>query len=153
MTDRSPVRVVLDGRLRLPLASKLVAGARETPLWVVTSEAAERDRAQALQARGAEILRVAASDGKLDLPAVLRVLAGRGITRLMVETGPILSAAFVRADLVDEVALFRSPSPLGADGIDALDGLPLSALTRAPGLQAMGSEEIGVDRLETFERA
>jgi diaminohydroxyphosphoribosylaminopyrimidine deaminase/5-amino-6-(5-phosphoribosylamino)uracil reductase len=153
MTDRSPVRVVLDGRLRLPLASKLVAGARETPLWVVTSEAAERDRAQALQARGAEILRVAASDGKLDLPAVLRVLAGRGITRLMVETGPILSAAFVRAGLVDEVALFRSPSPLGADGIDALDGLPLSALPRAPGLKAMGSEEIGVDRLETFERA
>ncbi len=71
----------------------------------------------------------------------------------MVETGPILAAAFVRADLVDEVALFRSPSPLGADGIDALDGLPLSALTRAPGLKAMGSEEIGVDRLETFERA
>jgi diaminohydroxyphosphoribosylaminopyrimidine deaminase / 5-amino-6-(5-phosphoribosylamino)uracil reductase len=153
MTDRSPVRVVLDGKLGLPLASKLVAGARETPLWVVTSEAAARDREQALQAHGAEVLRVAASDGKLDLSAVLELLAGRGITRLMVETGPILAAAFVRADLVDEVALFRSPSPLRADGIDALDGLPLSALTRAPGLKAMGSEEIGVDRLETFERA
>jgi diaminohydroxyphosphoribosylaminopyrimidine deaminase/5-amino-6-(5-phosphoribosylamino)uracil reductase len=153
MTDRSPVRVVLDGKLRLPLASKLVASARETPLWIVTGEAATRDPEQALRARGAEVFRVAASDGKLDLSAVLKLLAGRGITRLMVETGPILAAAFVRADLVDEVALFRSPSPLGANGIDALDGLPLSALTRAPGLKAMGSEEIGVDRLETFERA
>src|SRR5215470_17896009 len=38
----SPVRVVLDGGLRLPLASKLVATARQAPLWVVTSEAAER---------------------------------------------------------------------------------------------------------------
>ena len=66
MADRSPVRVVLDGKLRLPLDSRLVASAREAPLWIVTSEAAERDRAQALQAGGAGDPAVAASDGKLD---------------------------------------------------------------------------------------
>ena len=53
----SPVRVVLDGTLRLPLASRLVATARATPLWVVTGEAAPREREQALAAHGVEVLR------------------------------------------------------------------------------------------------
>ena len=52
-----------------------------------------------------------------------------GITRLMVEAGPIVAAAFLQADLVDEAVLFRSPNAIGADGIDALEGLPLEALT------------------------
>ena len=93
------------------------------------------------------------ANGKLDLAAVLRGLAGRGITRVMVEAGPILSAAFLAADLVDEAALFRSPTALGADAIDALDGTPLTALTQSPRLRLAGSEKIGEDTLDMFERA
>src|SRR5262249_6715909 len=103
--------------------------------------------------KGAEVMRVAGVDGRLNLDDVLRLLAKRGITRLMVETGPILAAAFVRADLVDELALFRSPSAIGPDGIDALDGLPLSALTQSPKLKATGLEALGSDTVKTFERA
>jgi diaminohydroxyphosphoribosylaminopyrimidine deaminase / 5-amino-6-(5-phosphoribosylamino)uracil reductase len=149
----SPVRVVLDGKLRLPRASKLVATARQVPLWVVASEAAEPVREEALAAQGADIARVAATGGRLDLADVLKLLARRGITRVMVEGGPILAAAFLRADLVDEAALFRSPNVIGPQGIDALDGLSLSALTRSPRLKALGSEAIGADTVETFERA
>ena len=149
---RSPVRVVLDATLRLPLAGKLVATARELPLWVVTSEAAAPAREQALAAHGVDVARVPGTDGKLELAAVVKLLAQRGITRLMVESGPILAAAFLRADLVDEAALFRSPAVIGPDGIDPLDGLPLSALTRSPRLNAVGSETIGADTVERFER-
>jgi diaminohydroxyphosphoribosylaminopyrimidine deaminase/5-amino-6-(5-phosphoribosylamino)uracil reductase len=81
------------------------------------------------------------------------VLAERGITRLMVEGGPTVAAAFVKADLVDEVALFRSPNPIGADGIDALDKMPLTALTQSPRLKQVRSETIGADTLEHYERA
>ncbi len=153
MADRSPVRVVLDSALRLPLASKLAAGARQTPLWVVASEAAPREREQALTEKGAEVIRAPVADGRLDLAAVLQLLARRGITRLMVETGPILAAAFVRADLVDEAVIFRSPSAVGADGLDALDGLPLSALIQSPRFKPVVRETIGADTVETFERA
>jgi diaminohydroxyphosphoribosylaminopyrimidine deaminase/5-amino-6-(5-phosphoribosylamino)uracil reductase len=149
---RSPVRVVLDGGLRLPLASKLVASARQTPLWAITAEDAPPAREQALRAHGVEVLRVAATDGKLDLAAALTLLAGRGITRLMVEAGPTLASAFLRADLVDEATLLRSPVVVGPDGIDALDGLPLSALTQSARLKAVGREAIGADMAETFER-
>jgi diaminohydroxyphosphoribosylaminopyrimidine deaminase/5-amino-6-(5-phosphoribosylamino)uracil reductase len=150
---RSPVRVVLDATLRLPLASKLVATARQVPLWVVTSEAAAHAREQALAAHGVDVARVPGTHGKLELAAVLKFLAQRGVTRLMVESGPILAAAFLRADLVDAAALFRSPAVIGPDGIDALDGLPLSALTQSPRLNAVGSETIGTDTVERFERA
>jgi diaminohydroxyphosphoribosylaminopyrimidine deaminase / 5-amino-6-(5-phosphoribosylamino)uracil reductase len=150
----SPVRVVLDGSLRLPPASKLVTTARQTPLWVVTGEGASQEREKALVAQGVEVQRVAtAADGRLDLAAVLKLLAQRGITRLMVEAGPILAAALVRADLVDAAAVFRAPAPIGPDGIDALDALPLSALTRSPRLASIGSEVVGVDVVEMYERA
>lgn len=149
----SPVRVVLDGTLRLPLASKLVATARQAPLWVITGTVAEHSREQALAAKGADVARAATTDGKLDLTNVLELLARRGITRLMVESGPILAAAFLRADLVDEAVLFRSPKRIGPGGLDALDGMPLSALTQSQRLKAVGSETLGADTVETFERA
>src|SRR5207244_41327 len=81
------------------------------------------------------VLRAATTDGKLGLGNVLTLLARRGITRLMVESGPILAAALLHADLIDEAALFRSRSIIGPDGIEALDGLPLSALTQSPRLK------------------
>jgi diaminohydroxyphosphoribosylaminopyrimidine deaminase/5-amino-6-(5-phosphoribosylamino)uracil reductase len=152
MEKRSPVRVVLDTMLRLPLTSRLAQTARQTPLWVMAGEGAAREREQALAAAGIVVLRVSEARDRLDLAAVLKLLAQRGITRLMVEAGPIAATAFLRADLVDEATLLRSPSTLGADGIDALDGLPLSALTQSPRLKAIDSEAIGADRIEMFER-
>jgi len=150
MAQRSPVRVVLDSALRLPLASKLVTSARDVPLWVVTGEGASNERVEALQRLGAEVLRVASADGKLDLAAVMQGLAERGITRLMVEAGPIVAAAFLDADLVDEAVLLRAPAPIGADGIDALEGRSLEALTRS--LALVGSDAVGLDTIERFER-
>jgi diaminohydroxyphosphoribosylaminopyrimidine deaminase/5-amino-6-(5-phosphoribosylamino)uracil reductase len=148
---RSPVRVVLDTKLRLPRGGVLAASAKVTPVWVVTAAEAPSDAAQVLRAQGVEILHAPAQAGRLDLASVLRLLAGRDITRLMVEGGPTVAAAFVAADLVDEAALFQSAKVLGPDGIDALEGLPLDALTR--GLTSPGREPVGEDSVEFFERA
>jgi diaminohydroxyphosphoribosylaminopyrimidine deaminase / 5-amino-6-(5-phosphoribosylamino)uracil reductase len=152
MADRSPVRVVLDGKLRLRPDSRLVATARETPLWVVTSAFAPEEREQVLRSAGAEVLRMPAAGGRLELAAVLERLAERGITRLMVEAGPILAAAMVKADLVDKAVLLRSPKPIGPDGIDALEGLPLAALTDAPRLELIRTEMAGEDTIELLVR-
>ena len=113
---------------------------------------AQKRRAQALQDCGVEVLRCEAADGRIDVAAALRLLAGRGITRLMVEGGPRVAASFVTADLVDEAAILRSTTAIGADGIDAFDGLPLSALTQIGRLGLRDIEMIGEDRLEIYER-
>ena len=151
MEQRSPVRVVLDSQLRLPEHSKLAGSATRTLDWVFVDAAAKPAHEAALTAAGVEVLRVPGTNGKLDLAAALRALSARGITRVMVEAGPIVSAAFLAADLVDEAALFRSDKPLG-EGIEALEGMPLSALTLSPKLRLVGSERVGGDTLQMFER-
>jgi len=152
MAARSPVRVVLDRELRLPPASRLAQTAREVPLWLIAGPNAPAERAQALHALGADVLKVEASNGRLDLAGALTVLAGRGITRLMVEGGPTLAAALLERDLVDEAVLLHSPTDIGLDGINALEGLPLTALTQSPKLKLIGTELAGLDRIEMFER-
>jgi len=152
MTERSPVRVVLDPLLRLPPGSQLARTARETPVWVVASADAAPEREAALRDLGVDVLRVEGA-GRPHLAATLKLLAARGITRLMVEAGPILAAAFVAADLVDEAVLFRAPQALGPDAIDALETMPLTAMTASPKLSPVGIETVGADTVETFERA
>jgi diaminohydroxyphosphoribosylaminopyrimidine deaminase/5-amino-6-(5-phosphoribosylamino)uracil reductase len=151
MEARSPVRVVLDSALRLPEGSKLANSAARTLDWVFIEENTQPEHEAALTQAGVELLRVPGTNGRLDLGAVLRALAGRGITRVMVEAGPILSAAFLGAALVDEAVLLRSPDPIGA-GIDALEGMPLSALTLSPRLRLAGSEQVGHDTVQMYER-
>jgi len=155
MEARSPVRVVLDRALRTPGTSRLVHSARQTPLWVMTSDLAEAPAAMKLGAAGAQVLRVAAAATPpgLDLPAVLRALSDKGIAKLMVEGGARVASSFVATGLVDEVWLLRGPEAIGADGIPALDALPLSALTGSPAFKTRASEALGKDTLTVYERA
>src|SRR5262249_42271589 len=85
---RPPVRVVLDTALRLPPTVALVRTARTTPVWVVAGPAPEEEAERRLRSHGVEVLRCSATAGRIDLAAMLRLLAGRRITRLMVEGGP-----------------------------------------------------------------
>jgi diaminohydroxyphosphoribosylaminopyrimidine deaminase/5-amino-6-(5-phosphoribosylamino)uracil reductase len=148
MDDHSPVRVVLDGSLRTPLDGRLVKTARQYPLWIIGRADAPLDAERRLKSAGAEVMRVDANaHGGVDLLAALRLLAARGITRVLVEGGPILSAGLLKADLVDEAVVVRSPSALGADAIPALEGMPLEALTESPKFGEIGRRGVGPDEL------
>jgi diaminohydroxyphosphoribosylaminopyrimidine deaminase / 5-amino-6-(5-phosphoribosylamino)uracil reductase len=155
MEARSPARVVLDRSLRIPGTSRLVHSARQTPLWVVTSNLSEAPAAVKLGAAGAQVIRVAAtaSPPGLDLLAVLHALAEKGITRLLVEGGSRVAASFVAADLVDEVWLLRGRDEVGADGVAALDALQLTSITRSPAFKVRASETLQHDTLTIYERA
>jgi diaminohydroxyphosphoribosylaminopyrimidine deaminase / 5-amino-6-(5-phosphoribosylamino)uracil reductase len=154
MEARSPVRVVLDRSLRIPGASRLVHSARETPLWVMTSSLSEAPAAMKLGAAGAQVIRVAttATPPGLDLLAVLHALAEKGITRLLVEGGARVASSFVAAGLVDEVWLLRGPDAIGAEGVAALEALPLSAITQSPAFRVRASENLQNDTLTIHER-
>jgi diaminohydroxyphosphoribosylaminopyrimidine deaminase/5-amino-6-(5-phosphoribosylamino)uracil reductase len=155
MEARSPVRVVLDRALRLPGTSRLVHSARETPLWVMTSNLSEAPAAVKLGAAGAQVIRVAATATPpgLDLPAVLHALSEKGITTLMVEGGARVASSFVAAGLADEIWLLRGPDVVGAAGVPALHALPLDAITQSPGFRVRASETLQEDTLTIYERA
>src|SRR5260370_34629 len=154
MAARSPVRVVLDRNLRIPGSSRLVHSARETPLWVMTSSLAEAAAAMKLGAAGAQVIRVAtaATPPGLDLGGVLHALSDKGITRLLVEGGARVASSFVAAGFVDEVWLLRGAEPVGADGVAALDALPLTSITQSPNFQVRASESLQNDTLTIYER-
>lgn len=152
MEARSPVRVVLDRALRIPATSRLVHSARSTPLWVVTSNLAEAPAAAMLGAAGAQVIRVASTPAGLDLPQVLRALAERGITRLLVEGGARVASSFVAANLFDEFWLLRGRDAIGTDGVAALNALPLTAITQSSTFRVRASESLGTDTLTVYER-
>jgi diaminohydroxyphosphoribosylaminopyrimidine deaminase/5-amino-6-(5-phosphoribosylamino)uracil reductase len=152
MFELSPIRVVLDSQLRVPLASHVIATVRETPTWVFGSGSASTIAEEILVERGAKVFRVGSKNGRLDPGEVLKVLAGEGITRVMVEGGPTVAATLVKADLVDEAVLLRSDKTIGPDGIDPLTDMPFRVLTHSVNLAMCGSEQLGSDRIEYFER-
>jgi diaminohydroxyphosphoribosylaminopyrimidine deaminase/5-amino-6-(5-phosphoribosylamino)uracil reductase len=153
MEARSPVRVVLDRALRIPAGSRLVHSARQTPLWVVTSETSEAASAARLGAAGAQVMRVPATPGGLDVSAVLHGLSDKGVTRLMLEGGARVASSFVAAGLVDEIWLLRGPGAVGADGVPALAAMPLAAITQSPAFKVRASETLGEDTMTVYERA
>jgi diaminohydroxyphosphoribosylaminopyrimidine deaminase/5-amino-6-(5-phosphoribosylamino)uracil reductase len=150
MAKMSPIRVVLDAGLQLPIQSRLVATAGETLLWIIGGEGAPAASETAARQCGVEVLRVAEKQGRLDLREVLRLLAKRGITRLMIEGGPTVASALIEADLVDEAIFFHSPLVIGEEGLPALEPRPAQLLKQH--LERVSSEPVGPDRQETYER-
>jgi diaminohydroxyphosphoribosylaminopyrimidine deaminase/5-amino-6-(5-phosphoribosylamino)uracil reductase len=144
----SPLRVVLDSRLRLEARSKLASTARDVPTLLFTVA----EGGSALAECGVDIVKVARDAcGRPDLGAVLAELALRGITRLLVEGGAGVHASFLDRGYVDRLELFRGPLALGASGHAAIDALAALSLDEAPRFVATGTQQLGADLLESFE--
>jgi diaminohydroxyphosphoribosylaminopyrimidine deaminase/5-amino-6-(5-phosphoribosylamino)uracil reductase len=120
-TGRQPLRVVLDGQLQISPAARIFQG-EQVLVYTASSDAAKQ---RALQAVGAEVSTLADAQGRVDLAAVLRDLAQRGINDVLVEAGRTLNGALLKAGLVDELVLYLAPKLLGdaARGLADLDEL------------------------------
>jgi len=151
---RPKVRIVLDRRLRLAPTSELVKSARDIPTWIVTSEdSLTSPRYEALTATGIEIVGLKdASDHAGFAFSAAKALGGRGLTRVLIEGGGQVSAAFLRAGLIDEVAWFRATSIIGGDGRPAIFPLGLLDLQNMPAYQTRESLTFGDDTLDIMFR-
>ncbi|MBL8612805.1 MAG: bifunctional diaminohydroxyphosphoribosylaminopyrimidine deaminase/5-amino-6-(5-phosphoribosylamino)uracil reductase RibD [Myxococcales bacterium] len=117
VTGISPLRVVFDTRLRLPLESRLVATASKIPVLVLCGEDAPKSQEDALGAFGVQVLRVDRSaEGRIDVASALVALAERGVVRLMVEGGAELAGSFLATRYADELHAFLAPILLGPRG-------------------------------------
>ena len=138
-----PVRVVLDGQGRLPEIAKLCDGTVPTLQFV----AQDCDTAVP---KGVTRLAVSQSQSGLSVPDVLSALAGRGITRLMVEGGGQVAASFLRAECVDQVAWYRSGLVLGADARPGISDLAITALSDATRFELISSRAVGSSLVDKF---
>ncbi len=145
---RSPVRVVLDRMLRLPPSSRLAAGAKSVPLLVAASVDADAARRAALGAQGAGFLAVETHEDRIALPELLEDLAAKGFMTLMVEGGAETARHFLAEDLVDRIALFVGPEPVGEGGVIS----PLDADSLPPGFALARESTFGADRYLEYVR-
>ena len=141
---RSPVRVVVDSRLRLPPSASVLATA-DAPTIVATTAHAAEERAAAIRARGARVLRVKAdAAGRVDLVDLFARLRADGIRSLLVEGGREMITATLRERLVDRLTVCIAPKVLG-EGIAAIGDLQIDRLRDAVTFERAGFIACGGD--------
>jgi diaminohydroxyphosphoribosylaminopyrimidine deaminase/5-amino-6-(5-phosphoribosylamino)uracil reductase len=144
---QSPLRVVFDTKLRLPLAARLVQTAREVPTWVVCATDAPSSAEEQLVERGVEVLRAPASaEGRIEPLQALRLLAARGIVAVMIEGGAELAGSVLAGAVADELHAFVAPILLGPRGRPgAVDWAGPATPAEAPCIADPQWEVCGVD--------
>jgi diaminohydroxyphosphoribosylaminopyrimidine deaminase/5-amino-6-(5-phosphoribosylamino)uracil reductase len=152
--DRKPLRVVLDTHLRLPERSRLAATARDVPTLVIAAATAPDETARRLEDLGVMIERVALdAEGRVDLQRALRAIAGRGITRVFSEGGPLVAARLIALGLADEIALITAGKPLGRPGVVALDADTRSVMLDGSRYRPVETRDYGQDTMRLWQRA
>ncbi len=134
---RPPLRLLIDGRLRLPLDAPFFQAG---PALVVTAGADDPRYAAA----GHILLSIPGADGRVDLHQLLAELARRDINEVLVEAGPGLAGAFAQLGLVDEYQLFIAGKFLGSTARPLLDW-PLARMSEAPALKITEMRAVGDD--------
>lgn len=119
---KDPLRIVVDTNLKTPLNAKILNHNPSTKTLVaVGPDVASEDRAR-FEEKGASILICPIRDGRINLGALMDILAEMSVTSLLVEGGASIIGSLLRERLVDKFYIFRAPKILGGD-----DGVPMAA--------------------------
>jgi diaminohydroxyphosphoribosylaminopyrimidine deaminase/5-amino-6-(5-phosphoribosylamino)uracil reductase len=145
---RQPVRVVVSSDLNLPPTAQMFTTTKEAPVWLCHGPA---DAAQ-FTALGAETVPCSLNDGRIDLKAALGTLADKGLTRIFCEGGGGLAASLLADGLVDRLEVFQAGKVFGADGIAAVAGMGVDALSDAAQFQLVQTRQVGGDVLTSWDR-
>jgi len=143
----NPVRIVLDGRGRVPLDARMFS---EDGRTIVATAAMPEEKEAGLRARGVEVWRLPGDGGRVDLHALLVRIGKEGLDSLLIEGGGETAAAFLEASLVDKVSLFISPIIIGgSDAVPAVGGIGVERIADAIKLEGMEVAKLGRDLLIT----
>jgi diaminohydroxyphosphoribosylaminopyrimidine deaminase / 5-amino-6-(5-phosphoribosylamino)uracil reductase len=143
---RSPLRIVMDRRLRLPVESKLVQTAPDHRTVLMTRTGHPASTLDRYRGHDVEVI-------EADTPDVaLTALGGLGITRLLVEGGATLAASLIATDLVDRLHWFRAPGIIGGDGLASIGEIGLDEVSRMTRFERIGLGSAGGDSLEIYRR-
>jgi diaminohydroxyphosphoribosylaminopyrimidine deaminase / 5-amino-6-(5-phosphoribosylamino)uracil reductase len=143
---RQPLRVLLDRRLQMPLEARIYNSEARTLVFALRDEAEDCLVSQ-LEGRGVEVVTVGECGGGLDLAQVFAELHKRRVLSVMVEGGSRLSAAMVRAGLVDKYLVFIAPKLFGGDGLASFGPLDVAHPDCAVKLNFAGIQRFGEDIL------
>jgi diaminohydroxyphosphoribosylaminopyrimidine deaminase/5-amino-6-(5-phosphoribosylamino)uracil reductase len=138
---KQPVRVIADSSWRTPPDSRILAG----PGAPLIAGDSSLPIPGALEASGAQCLRLPSKNGMVDLPALLAALAGLEINEVQVEAGARLCGALLRECLVDEILIYQAPLLLGEGGPGPFAFGPLESMTQRTHLKLLETSQLGDD--------
>ncbi len=144
---RDPVRVVLDSSARTPPGAKIINRASPAPTLIAVTPKAPAERVAALKEAGAEVLVLPPDEkGRVNLPLLMKELAGREITSVLIEGGAEVHASALNAGIVDKVAWLIAPRIIGGkEAPGPVGGQGAGRLDEAVPLQNVSVQRIGED--------
>lgn len=135
---RQPLRVIVDSNLLTPPSAAILPA-------LIACRATQPQRQAALVAAQAEILELPDARGRVDLEALLRELARRGINEVHVEAGAALNGALLQAGWVDEWIAYVAPMAVGHDARGLFNQTPLASLKDAAHFRLQDVRQVGED--------
>ena len=144
---KSPVRIICDSKLRIPLDSKIVKSAKEYRTIVAYAETENiKTKTEALQAMGVETIFCPDMKKQVDLKQLMEYLGNENIDSILLEGGGTLNDSALRAGIVQEVQVFIAPKIFGGQGSRTpVDGVGIEIPSQAVTLKCTDICQIGED--------
>ncbi|MDD4179674.1 MAG: bifunctional diaminohydroxyphosphoribosylaminopyrimidine deaminase/5-amino-6-(5-phosphoribosylamino)uracil reductase RibD [Candidatus Margulisbacteria bacterium] len=144
---KNPIRIVLDAFARTPVRSKVVSHPGGKTIIAVGPKA-PANRVKALEKAGAEVLKLPAPKGLIDIKALVKELGKKKITSLLVEGGGEVNASFLKAKEVDKAYFIIAPKIFGGrEAKTPVEGEGINLPRQAVWLKQVHQEKLGEDIL------
>lgn len=143
---RDPLRIIVDSRLRLPVAARVLKDGAARGTLLATTGTADGERTSEIKLLGAEVLMLPAATGsaQVDLRALLEELGRRGVRSVLVEGGSGIITSLLIERLVDRLVVVIAPKLIGK-GIEAIGDLKMTRLKDAIKFSEFKTRRLGPD--------
>jgi len=136
---RNPVRIIIDGKLSIPLKSKVIECIDTNNTWIFTSKNSSQRKTKILSGKGIKIFRLNSyKDSKINIKHILRIMSKQKITSILIEGGADIFSQFISAKLFDEIIILHSPKILNK-------GISAPNIKRMKNLRLISTEKLGED--------
>jgi diaminohydroxyphosphoribosylaminopyrimidine deaminase/5-amino-6-(5-phosphoribosylamino)uracil reductase len=146
---RNPYRIILDSRLRIPLAARVLNPGEPGKTIIVAGPRPSLRKVKAVERIGAQVWRFAPRKGAIPFAPVLKTLGKRGIVSVMIEGGAFTAARALKEKVVDKVCFFYAPKIIGGDGTQMIESLGVRKMSRSGKIGSLAIKKVGKDFLVT----
>ena len=148
---KSPIRIICDSRLQIPLESKICQSAKEYPTIIACADAEQEKKAD-LEMLGVQVLEVS-KEGRVDLKRLIEILGEQKIDSILLEGGGTLNESMLRENLVNEVHVFLAPKIFGGKGAPSpVEGCGICEVKDAKEFYLQDIRKIGEDVQLTYRK-
>jgi diaminohydroxyphosphoribosylaminopyrimidine deaminase / 5-amino-6-(5-phosphoribosylamino)uracil reductase len=136
---RNPIRIIIDGKLNIPIKSKILNSIDPENMWIITSSNADEKKVKLLSEKGLRIFKIVTKrQTKLELKKIMKVLAKQKIASILVEGGRNIFSQFLKYDMFDEVIILQAPKVLGS-------GIGIPNIKKIKNLKLLSVKKLGDD--------